>query len=183
MYYKDIIFNPPNGGGGINMIKYIYILFTGLLIAFFVGIGIATFYPGPEQPEYPRELNEIEQPNATQAAQNQAAQDKYDAEYEQYEKLSSEYERNVSIILVIFSITLLVLSLGVMRNMPIIADGTLLGGLFTLFHAVVRGVIADDAKFRFLIISISLLIALIMGYIYFVKPHQAMEGAKVKKKK
>lgn len=165
------------------MIKYIYILFTGLLIAFFVGIGIATFYPGPEQPEYPKELNKVDQLGEAGIAAGQEAQDAYDLAYEKYEEEESVYQRNVSVVLVIISVILLVLSLAGMRNMPIIADGTLLGGLFTLFHAVARGFMADDAKFKFLIISISLLVVFIMGYIYFVKPHQAMEGAKAKKRK
>ncbi len=163
-----------------KMIKYIYILFTGLLLAFFVGIGIATFYPGPEEPEYPRELNKLELSEAQNASVSRALQDEYDLAYEQYSEARSLYGRNVSIILVVVSMVLLVLSLSAMKNMPIISDGTLLGGLFTLFYGVIQGFMTDDNNFRFLIISFSLLVALAMGYVYFVKPQQAKLGTKKK---
>jgi hypothetical protein len=49
------------------------------------------------------------------------------------------------------------------------ADGLLLGGVFTLAYAVGRGFMADD-KFRFVAVSVSLVIALVTGYLKFVRP-------------
>lgn len=34
-----------------NVMKIVYTFFLGALLALFVGLGIQTFYPGPEMPE------------------------------------------------------------------------------------------------------------------------------------
>ena len=42
------------------MHKAFYTIFLALFIALFVGLGIDTFYPGPEAPQYPAELEQME---------------------------------------------------------------------------------------------------------------------------
>jgi len=67
----------------------------------------------------------------------------------------------------------LVLSLTVLHKIEILTDGFLLGGLLTLLYAIVRGFGSDDNKFRFLMVTVGLIVALILGYIKFIRPKAA----------
>jgi hypothetical protein len=50
-----------------------------------------------------------------------------------------------------------------------IADGILLGGVFTTIYGIIRGLMSEDTKFRFIIVTVGLIIALVLGYIKFIK--------------
>ncbi len=158
------------------LIKYVYIVFVGILLAAFVGVGIDAFYKGPEAPEYPTELQyaEISRPgepvDATVAAERQKLQMKNDEAFKEFRKLDEVYQRNVSIISLIGAVIILVISLTLVKQIMVLADGLLLGGVLTLGYSVIRGFGSNDDMVRFMVVSASLLIALILGYIKFVKP-------------
>lgn len=65
---------------------------------------------------------------------------------------------------------MLILSLNFSKKIPVIADGLLLGGVLTLAYSVVRGFNTNDDVFRFLVVGAGVIIAMILGYIKFVKP-------------
>ena len=67
------------------------------------------------------------------------------------------------------AVGMLMLSLTLLKQTPTIADSVLLGGVLTLGYSVIRGFGSNDDKVRFLVVSASLIIALILGYIKFVK--------------
>src|SRR5437868_7825907 len=95
------------------ILRYIYILFLGILLALFVGVGIAAFYqqppspttkpiypyPATAKPGSPDEKAYIEQENANQK------------QYDLYNQQSKEYSRNVSIIALAASMIFLLVSL------------------------------------------------------------------------
>lgn len=64
------------------------------------------------------------------------------------------------------------MSLTVVKNLIYIADGVLLGGVLTLLYSIVRGFGSQDTMFRFVVVSIGLVIALLLGYIKFIKPNK-----------
>ena len=158
------------------MLIGIYKVFIGLLLATFVGVGIAAFAPEPRFPEPPASMRGP----AVGAQPSPEAQ----REFEEFDRTSrafraemAAYSRNVSVISAVAAIIMLVLSLTVLRLIPVFSDGFLLGGVLTFAYSVARGFGAEDNTFRFVIVSVGLLIALALGYLRFVKPNEKTSTA------
>jgi hypothetical protein len=66
-------------------------------------------------------------------------------------------------------VIILAISLVFLSKIKMIADGILLGGVFTTIYAIIRGLISEDTKFRFLIVALGLIVALTLGYIKFIR--------------
>ena len=154
-------------------IKFIYTLFLALLVALFVGLGISSFYPGPKAPDYPSIYSE-KQANCQPTAEEKALMQEYDQSQKTYMAEFQVYSRNVSIISLTAAIIILVSSLTLLNKIKMIADGILLGGVFTVAYSIIRGLMSEDSQFRFVIVTIGLLIALGLGYIKFIKPKEAV---------
>lgn len=150
------------------VIRYIYSFFLGVLLAVFIGVGIAAFYESPKQPEYPIMTAPIKV-DGTQSATDAANQRNFEIKSRDYQKQNELYSRNVSIASTIFAVLLVVISLIFLEKILILSDGILLGGLFTLVYAIVRGFVSGDEMFRFFVVSVGLFVALFVGYWRFVK--------------
>ena len=150
------------------MIKPIYTLFLALLVALFMGLGIDAFYPAPEAPQYPDELNQFK-PELEETAEQKIIWEEYNQAREKFDEELKIYNRNVSIISLVASIILLVLSLTLLNKIDMIADGILLGGVFTTLYSIIRGLMSENSQFRFLIVAVGLVIALVLGYIKFIR--------------
>jgi len=147
------------------MIRHIYSLFVGLLLATFVGVGIATFWPAPTMPTMPSflEFGKADSLTAEQEAERttfEAARTRYLADFSQYNRL-------VSIATITLSVALLVLGLVVGHRLELFADGLLYGGVFLLLYSIIRGFMSEIATYRFVVTSIGLVIALVLGYFRF----------------
>lgn len=156
------------------IIKLIYTLFLALLIALFVGLGIDTFYQGPKAPTYPIEL-ETEKPGCEDTEQLKAVRKDFSQAENNYQEKFKSYSRNVSIISLAASIIILILSLTLLAKIKMIADGVLLGGVFTTAYSVIRVLMSEDSRFRFLIVTVGLIIALALGYIKFIRPKEDVQ--------
>lgn len=151
------------------VLKLIYTVFIGILLALFVGLGIEAFYPSPKYPVLqdsyqkmaPGESNSAEVQKIE--AENKKLQDDYQAQV-------AVYTRNLFMIVVFFAVIFLATGLLYADRIEVIADGLLLGGVFTLIYGIARGMQNQDSKFRFLAVTVGLLIALGLGYIKFIKP-------------
>lgn len=152
------------------ILKIFYTIFLGLLLALFIGMGIAAYYPAPKSPEYPSILNKVDKIETTEQRE---AQDKYDADTKVFQKDFSNYNRNVFIIALIASIIVLVVSLIFSSFLKELADGVLLGGVFTLIYAIIRAIMSEDMRFRFTAVSVGLLIAIILGYYKLIYKHSS----------
>jgi hypothetical protein len=153
------------------LVKYLYTIFIAILFTLFVGVGISAFYTAPKAPEYPTPLSYPQSPDkmtASNSALIQRDQEKYDKAFKQYTKDSQIYQRNVSITALIAAIIMVVLGLTLFSQLTIIPDSLLLGGMFTLIYSIVRGFASEDEKFRFIVISVSLLIVLFLTYKKFI---------------
>jgi len=155
------------------VLKIVYTFFIGVLLAIFVGVGIAAFYPEPKHPETPTLLRLYKLPTDPSrdpaiSAQLQKEQEAFDEVSKTYEEKMEKYNRNVSIIALVAAILILIISLMLFRKLLVIADGLLLGGVVTLLYSVVRVFGSGDDKLRFLIVSVGLGISLILGYLKFV---------------
>lgn len=152
------------------VIKLVYTLFLALLISLFIGLGISAFYKAPQRPEYPVSI-EFKVPGE-QSEEEKAEMERFNIEQEEYSKALKNYSRNVSIISLVAAIIILILSLTLLNKIKMIADGILLGGVFIMAYSIIRGLMSEDSLFRFIIVAIGLVIALILGYIKFIKPKE-----------
>jgi len=155
------------------MIKPIYTIFLALLIALFIGLGIDTFYPGPKAPEYPTKLDEARM-GCEETIEQQTLSKEFNEAQNQFSEELKSYNRDVSTISLVAAITILVLSLTLSAKIKMIADGVLLGGVFVTIYSMIRALMSDSSEFRFLIITIGLIIALTLGYIKFIRPKKKL---------
>ena len=156
------------------VIKFVYTIFLALLVSLFVGLGISAFYQAPKEPQYPVELD-AEKPGCEETQELKNIREEYNRTQRDFMEKSKPYSRNVSIISLAAAIVILVTSLTLLARIKMIADGILLGGVFTTIYSIFRGVISEDTKFRFFIVTIGLLIALLLGYIKFIQPRENLE--------
>lgn len=155
------------------MLKILYTIFLAVMLAFFIGLGIEAFYTTPKSPEYPTALQFNGKSPSEMSPDLQKAQKDYDQSQKDWMKADGIHSRNTSMIAVVFSIIILVLSLTLLHKIEVMSDGFLLGGLLTLLYAIVRGFGSDDNKFRFLLVTVGLIVALILGYLKFIRPKEA----------
>lgn len=155
------------------MLKIIYAFFVGLLLTIFVGVGVSAFYPAPQTPEYPAVLETYgKQPTAEQSDAQVDAQREFDRESQLHQVELSQYNRDVSIIVLVAAILFVAVSLLYERRIRVIADGILLGGVFSLVYSIGRSFAAEDSKYTFAVVAVGLVIALFLGYLRFIRPQE-----------
>lgn len=161
-------------------LRTIFSFFLGLVLTAFVGVGVYTFYPPPEQ--YQRQLQDLTrreqailnaQPSGETSAEersrlqeiNQQRNKLVDAEAE----ARRPWGRGMSIVLIVFATVSMAVSLIRADQLPVISNGLLLGGLFTMLYGVGWILATDVSITRFLIITAALLVTLGLGYLRFVR--------------
>ncbi len=173
------------------MLKFVYSFFLGLLLAVFVGMGVATFYPAPKAPEYPitsHSASSTYDPvnNPDDAKQEAASQSKLDIEYQAkmnaYNKKAESYNRNVAMIVLAAAVLLSALGLLLEGRIHVLADGLLLGGTFTLLYSIGRSFAGNDPKYSFAVVTVGLAVTIAVGYIKFIKPMQVTPAKTGKRK-
>lgn len=153
------------------VLKYIYTVFLAILIVAFVGFGIAAFYKAPKYPEYPIELSVESDPvtKTTESAELKEQRLKFEKESRNFQEVNENYNMNVSIIALVAALIILVLSITLLSKINFISDGLLLGGVFTLIYSIIRGFGSGDEMFRFIVVSVGLIITIFLGYWRFVR--------------
>lgn len=149
-----------------KILKLVYTFFLGILLAIFVGAGVNTFYPGPKSPEYPISLNTYDKELTKEQGQQQK---EFDQQLQQHNEKMKPYNRNVSTITLAVAVVFLMISILYEKRIKIIADGVMLGGLFTLLYGIGRGFASEDSKYVFLVIAVGLALVLYLGYHRFVR--------------
>jgi hypothetical protein len=160
-----------------QVLKIVYTFFLGIIIALFVGLGIRTFYAPPEPPQFP--ITQIAKANPTdqELAEQLKQQEQYERALRAYDEQNSIYNRNVSTISLVASVVLLGLSLLLEKRNRVLANGILLGGLFTLLYSIGRGFASQDTLMTFIAVSVGLAVALFLGYRrFFEKPAAPTAG-------
>ncbi|HEX7259327.1 MAG TPA: hypothetical protein VF272_00140 [Candidatus Saccharimonadia bacterium] len=162
------------------MVLKLYTVFVALLLSLLVGVGVSAFYPAPKAPDYPIMLDGQTKP-AVDSAEHETTRLAYEKQQKEFQKNNSEYNRNVSLITLTAAVLLLAIGLTLFRATVLMADGLTLGAVFTLIYSIIRGFGTDDTQFRFLMVLCGLAVALLLGYIKFVKPATAGKPASPKK--
>lgn len=158
-----------------NVLKLVYTFFLGILLTMFIGVGISTFYPGPKMPEFPVVLNTYGKADNAMTDQQLQIQKTYDGQMTKYNNDRKPYSRNVSIITLICSVILLTASLLLAKKIRFMSDGILLGGLFTLIYSIGRGFASSNNKYVFVVLTISIVVIVYLGYRKFVRAHQVSQ--------
>lgn len=154
------------------ILRVIYTIFLAILISLFFGLGVSAFYPAPKAPTYPVTLEKLGPDVDMESDEVKNAKETYDRENEDFTKKNQVYNRNVSVITLALAVLSLAVSLIFLNKILLISDGLMLGGVFTLIYSIIRGFETQDAKYRFIIVTIGLAITLGLGYIKFIKPSQ-----------
>lgn len=152
-----------------TLLRLFYTFFLGVLLAVFVGVGIHTFYQGPKAPEFPVALNTYGK-DARLTPEQIIAQKQWDQKTNAYNKAVKPYSRNVSTIALGIAILFLAVSIALEKKIKIIADGIMLGGLFTLLYSIGRGFVSENNGYVFAVLSLSVIVVLYLGFHRFVHP-------------
>lgn len=138
-------------------------IFLGTLLALFVSLGISTLHPGPEEPE-PSPAAVLALETAEPTDEQQQALAAYERDRDAWEDAAMAHSRDVGVAALVSSVVLLALGLWVERRRPVLAQGALLGGLFTLFYSVVRSLMSQDTLVTFAVVTVALAVVLTLGY-------------------
>ncbi len=157
------------------------------MVTAFVGVGVYTFHPSPDEGlnQQIEDLNRREQAlrNAkpadelTTADRNELQEitDERNALREEIEAVLEPWMRSTSIILIVFATLVMAISLVRADQLPVISNGLLLGGVFTMVYGVGWIVATDTSVSRFFVMTVALAITLALGYIRFVGRQMASE--------
>ncbi|MPY89033.1 MAG: hypothetical protein GEU99_14030 [Luteitalea sp.] len=162
-------------------LQTIFAIFLGLMVTAFLGVGVYTFYPSPEQ-EFDRQIRDLSR--REEALRNAKAQDAWtETDRAQMQQIADErndaldaaravrevWGRNTSIILIIFATVAMAISLVRADQLPVISNGLLLGGVFTMVYGVGWIIATNTSIVRFIVMTAALVITLGLGYARFVR--------------
>lgn len=164
-------------GGGL---RTIFSFFLGLMLTAFVGVGVYTFHPPPEQfNDQIRDLTRREQairnsrpPNELTTADRDQIQEIDRQRNELTDAAAAAripWGRSTSVILIVFATLAMAVSLVRADQLPVISNGLLLGGVFTMLYGVGWIIATDRSITRFLVVTVALVITLALGYVRFVR--------------
>jgi hypothetical protein len=161
-------------------LRIIFSFFLGLMLTAFIGVGVYTFHAPPEQFEHQiRDLSRREQAirlsgpaNELTAAERDQIQD-IDRQRSELVDAAAEarkpWVRSTSVVLIVLATLAMAISLVRADQLPVISNGLLLGGVFTMLYGVGWIVATDSSITRFLVMSAALVITLGLGYTRFVR--------------
>lgn len=167
-------------GGGSSALQIIFSFFLGLMVTAFVGVGVYTFHPPDEALEVElRELDRQEQaagigrtmgePTEEERARMQERMDARSAVMDAHREARDAWGRSTSMILIGLATLVMAISLVRADQLPVISNGLLLGGVFTMVYGVGWILVSDTSITRFLVLTVALATTLGLGYVRFVR--------------
>jgi hypothetical protein len=114
----------------------------------------------------------IQRPNTVtpeEEARLRGIREERDALYASSREAREAWGRSTSIILIIFATLVMAVSLVRSDQLPVISNGLLLGGVFTMVYGVGWIVASNTSLARFVVVTIAFAITLALGYIRFVR--------------
>lgn len=173
--------NQSISGGDTRGLQTIFSFFLGLMVTAFIGLGLYTFYPPPSE-AYESELEELNRaerdadalvPEAERSEADRARilaiGRERDRIYDAIREESEEWGRYTSIALIILATIAMAVSLVRADRLPVVGNGLLLGGLFTMVYGVGWIIATDTSVARFVVMAFALVITLGLGWVRFVR--------------
>lgn len=165
-------------GGGLQTL---FAIFLGLMVTAFVGVGVYTFYPPPDK-QYRDQIIALDRqqeairnsrPDVALTADDRARVQKLvDArnKIQDVSRKSGEaWASRTSIILVSLATVAMVIALVAVAQLPVISNGLLMGGVFTMLYGVGWVIASGTSTARFIVMTFALAITLALGYLRFVR--------------
>lgn len=81
----------------------------------------------------------------------------------------AQYRLTTSVVLLVCATLAMLLSLAISESGPVLGNGTLFGGLFTMIYAVGVGVSSDNQWPRFAVMTAALVITVLVGWWKFTR--------------
>ena len=130
--------------------------------------------PAPDQANQRAQKYEadLDAYNKWQAAHNDleaAFQKKLDDQQSEYQKKLDRQGTTVALISLLIAVVITSASLLYSGRLAVIAEGLLLGGIFTLIYSI-GWTLAHAQKYAVLTVGIGLIVTIVIGYVKFVKP-------------
>jgi hypothetical protein len=169
-----------------DTLQIIFSFFLGLMVVAFIGVGVNTFYPSPDQRPGSALQKLYDERNSLDMARGKTGA-LSPAEERQYKELSDKitvlekklqkerdiWARNTSIVLITFATLIMGISLIRAEQLRVISSGLLLGGLFAMVYGAGWSFAGGDSKARFVVVTVALVVTLVLGYLKFVRAHEA----------
>lgn len=162
-------------------LQTIFSFFLGLMVTAFVGVGVYTFHPSPQDNLF-RQVQSLDRQE--QAVRNSRPPEALTpADRDRIQELNTERDalsdtarvtreawgRSTSIILLVFATLAMAVSLIGADRLPVINNGLLLGGVFTMLYGVGWISMTGTSIGRFVVMTLALGITFGLGYIRFVR--------------
>jgi hypothetical protein len=164
-----------------SALQTIFSIFLGLMVTAFVGVGVYTFHPSPQADLF-RQVQNLDRqeqavrnsrpPDALAPADRDRIQELNTARNALNDAVRTEREawgRSTSIILLVFATLAMAASLVGADRLPVISNGLLLGGVFTMLYGVGWISMTGTSIGRFVVMMAALVITLGLGYVRFVR--------------
>lgn len=177
MYHPAV---PPAGSRQSVGLQGIFAVFLGLILTAFIGVGLYTFYPPPDAQfsDRLRELNREEQAIRSlkapgdltdqDRARLQSLMEERNRTQDAARQASAPWGRNTSILLIVFATLVMAISLIRADQLPVLNNGLLVGGIFTMIYGVGLIIATNTSIARFIVITAALAITIGLGYMRFV---------------
>ena len=174
------------------VIKVLYCVFLGALVVLFVAWAMTALYPAPQwETEYPGieqwRYSQPDRPTKDELAglspaekrakfqDYQAKLKKYEADEQKRKKAQKAFEekterraRNVSLVSLLTSVLVMAFGVGFAGKLPVVAEGLLLGGLFTLIYSIGFSFVYSP-KIAVIPVGVGLIVTIALGYKRFVR--------------
>ncbi|PKQ17010.1 MAG: hypothetical protein CVT67_02385 [Actinobacteria bacterium HGW-Actinobacteria-7] len=171
-----------------NALQIIFSFFLGLMVLALIGIGVNTFYPSPQsgtdkaqQKLYSeQQLLDRKSSGTTMSAADQARyaelQKEIDALNNRTQDAMQGWQRNTSIVLIVFATLVMSVSLVRSEQLRVISNGLLLGGLFTMVYGVGWMISSGESIARFVVIVFAFGVTVALGYLKFVRSREEVQA-------
>jgi Tfp pilus assembly protein PilN len=176
-----------NAGRSRTGLQLIFAFFLGLMVTAFIGVGVYTFHSEPATiDELDERASELRRAQADLRS-GRAESELTEAQSQRLEELQTElrevqeeratvsegWARATTVILVVLSTLVMALSLLRADDLPVINNGLLLGGAFTMLYGMGWMLASGDSQLRFWVVAAALVVTLAMGYVRFVRERKA----------
>ena len=168
-------------------LQTLFAIFLGLMVTAFVGVGVYTFYPPPDK-QYRDQIISLDRQQAAirnsrpdpaltpdDRARIQKLVDERNKVQDISRKSGETWAGRTSIILVSLATLAMVIALVGVAQLPVISNGLLLGGVFTMLYGVGWVIASGTSTTRFIVMTFALAITLALGYLRFVRRRASVE--------
>lgn len=175
-----------------DALQLIFSFFLGILLAVLIGAGVWTFYPDPYGANSPEQeqLEELYKqqerlntktvgaPTPAQQVEQRRIQDEIDKINDDMTDGRSTWAINTSIVLITFATVLMAISLFLPEHLRVFSNGVLLGGLLTVLYGTGWSFAGGNSRARFFVILVAVLLAVVFGYLRFIRGRQRAEATR-----